>query len=458
MEKYKAADAPLSAEIAEPIIAKLALTDGRIANLICENFEAEWFANDIIAKILMAGIKKYYKQHGSIPKPSTMELMMTKIYASEPDKLAQALVNLKTIYSIDTTLYDHEYLDEQVLHYLKNVGLTHTIISNIASIQSKQELVCLDRLQKITSMTITTDMGLDYFNDMQMHLDHLKNPESKLSTYYESLDAITNGGFLKDGRCLVTFMAGAGVGKSLFLSNLASNYVKNDLFPIVLSFEMSEHVYAHRIDAQVSDIDMHNIRYKEDSFLSKIEKIKKDHPNSKLLIKEYPPESVSCNQIKTYIESVIRSTGRKPDVLIVDYLNLIIPNSGNTSNDNSYTKIGKVSRELRALSYAFNIPVITATQTNRSSYGCNVIPSLENTSESMGIVHVSDAIFAIYQNEGDREAGIMRLIPLKNRLGGVVGKSLEFGVNYNTMRIMDAGDVNPLMDDIQDILTATKSV
>lgn len=79
---------------------------------------------------------------------------------------------------------------------------------------------------------------------MLQHWEYLKNPEAKIKMGWESLDTYTNGGVLKDGKMLALFMAQAGLGKSVFLSNMAVNFLKQNLGVVVISLEMSQDVYA----------------------------------------------------------------------------------------------------------------------------------------------------------------------------------------------------------------------
>lgn len=99
-----------------------------------------------------------------------------------------------------------------------------------------------------------TDLGLNYFDEQAMkeHWEFIRNPEAKIKTGWDALDNYTNGGVLKDGRMLFLLMAQAGLGKSVFMSNLAVNFLKQNLSVVVISLEMSQHVYAQRFDAHIS--------------------------------------------------------------------------------------------------------------------------------------------------------------------------------------------------------------
>jgi len=132
---------------------------------------------------------------------------------------------------------------------------------------------------------------------MAEHWNYINNPEAKISTGWESLDEYTNGGFLKDGKMLGLFMAQAGLGKSVFLSNLAVNFLKQGLKVVVISLEMSENVYATRFDAHISKKDINKLKENESTALARIKEFYSAHPTAKLYIKEYPPRSIRPSDI-----------------------------------------------------------------------------------------------------------------------------------------------------------------
>ena len=75
---------------------------------------------------------------------------------------------------------------------------------------------------------------------------------------------------MKNGKMLGLFMAQAGLGKSVFLSNLAVNFLKQNLAVVVISLEMSEDVYASRFDAHISKIDINKLDEESDQAISNI--------------------------------------------------------------------------------------------------------------------------------------------------------------------------------------------
>ena len=91
---------------------------------------------------------------------------------------------------------------------------------------------------------------------------------------------------------------------------------------------------------------------------------------------------------------------------------------------------------MRALSYTYNCPVITATQINRSGINEHN-PGVENISESIGLAATADVILSIWQEEGDIDLGVLRLGMMKNRYGQNFGTT-AMAIDYTTLTLSEA--------------------
>ena len=438
----------LPSEKIEPIIFKLGVSNSRYASLLLDYFEEDWFEDSVLGTVMDTVVKKMYGEKNKLPKPATVELLASKMFSNRDDH-TQIVSKVKSALNLNTEEYDLEWIDEQMINYLKQAGLYTTVTSSLDEMEKEHKVTCLEKLEKISNMSFNEHLGLNYIEDIDEHIDELLNPESRVSTGWNSLDEVTSGGYNSDGKNLIIFMAEAGMGKSLMLSNSAANYLKKDKFVIIISLEMSEFVYGKRVGAHLSNIDINNLEMNADRLKSDISDLKLKHPDAMLVIKEFPPESISTAHIKNYIDSLVRKHDRKPDAILVDYVNLLLPNDNSSSGDNTYVKVGKVSKDLRALSYHFECPVVSATQVNRGAYDSTEI-GMENISDSMGIAHTADFIGALYQEEGQREEGIINLKICKNRFGGIVGKSIPFAINYSNLVISDFDQSVSFDDDDDD--------
>jgi replicative DNA helicase len=193
---------------------------------------------------------------------------------------------------------------------------------------------------------------------------------------------------------------------------------------------MPEMMYAKRISSHLSKIPINNIQEQTSSLETFFKENVETHKR-KLIIKEFPPKSVTVGGIKAYIESLVKA-GIKPEVLVIDYLGLIKSNDG----DNSYSQGKAAAEELRALSYYFNMPVVSAIQTNREGMEN---PSLDTVSESLGVAFTADVVWSIHQEEGDQELGIIKVGGIKNRLGPKHGAT-AMRIDYTTLSLSEEKD------------------
>lgn len=435
-------DLDFSRDDIEKMLLKKASLDKKWMNILVGSFDERFFKTPYLNIIATLQVK-YYEKYGSSPNSKEL-ISMVKAYAAKyPDKdvdLAEANQLINAIQNFDLSISD-EVINGNLKEFIRRNAFYNALYDNAELLQKSEngyERVvekCLENFDKVQKMTFNdTDLGLDYFNEeaMKRHWEYIKNPEAKLSTLWPAIDTYTHGGFLKDGRSLYLVMAQAGLGKSLFLSNLAVNFLKQGLGVVVISLEMSEDVYAQRFDAHISEYDINHLMESEQSAVEKIKSFYKEHPTANLYIKEYPPKSVTCNDIRAYLES-LKTNGHKFDVVIVDYLNLV---KSSVKSDNMFVDGLDVSEKLRAISYEMHCPVISAIQTNTEGMN-NENVGMENISQSRGIAFTADFLMALFQMQEDRESGFIRARILKNRLGGMVGRVVQFAVNPHTLVLHD---------------------
>jgi hypothetical protein len=228
------------------------------------------------------------------------------------------------------------------------------------------------------------------------------------------------------------------VGKSLALCHIASSYFMQGKNVLYITLEMSEARIAERIDANLLNISLEDLsNIPKDSYDKKIKSLKKKTVG-RLIIKEYPTASASVTHFRALLNELNLKSGFVPDAIFVDYLNIAISSrlSAN-SNANSYTYVKSIAEELRGLSVEFNLPIWTATQTNRQGYTSTDI-GLENTSESFGLPATADFMLALSTSEELDKLGQILIKQLKNRYNDV-SKLRRFvvGIDRSKMRLFD---------------------
>lgn len=416
------------------IVSKF-MVDGNYRGLIADTYDPKLYSDIEAIGTIMECQMLYYQKYNDAPSFDTLKELL-KRYCAKREKVdaTRVMIELDTIQSNDTE-YDQEVVKDSIVDLITSRMAYYAVVDNFEIIKTKKDVSnLLAQLQKVSGVSLDYDLGFLYFEHICRHIDELKRPELKMSTGYTEMDYVLNGGLYSDGKCLCLFIAPSHVGKSLMLSNMALNMLKDNKFVVIVSLEMSEFVYGSRIDAHLSEIGINDLPHKTDELETRVVDFGSMYPSAKLAIKEYPPNSINSNNIRTYIERLTKHYDRAPDAIFIDYVDLLNPIHG--LNRSNWEKLIDVAKEMRALSYYFNSPVISAVQTGREGFDTSEI-GMQDTGGSIGIPQTADVMFSLYQLENDREMCVLRSKVVKNRLGGMIGEPLEFKVDYNTLRISD---------------------
>ena len=407
------------------------------------------FKNRDFSLILRLAMK-YFQKYDKSPDNNVIQLLAKKYQELHPVEcidIAKINTVLSELQNANYNIGD-DILNKNFKDFIRSQAMYETLSQNVEILTSEngdyQKVVdkCLENFDKVQKITFDdTDLGMQYFNEaaMKEHWDFLKNPEAKIKTMWRKVDDITNGGFLKDGRMLALIMAQAGLGKSVFLSNLAVNFMKQNLSVVVISLEMSENVYAARFDAHISKKNINRLAENEEVATERIREFYRQHPKANLFIKEYPPRSVRTRDIANYLEN-LKNAGHHFDVIIIDYLGLVLPNR---SQDSMYKDGQMVSEELRGLSYLFKVPVISAVQCNSEGMN-NATIDMQNVAESKAIVHTVDFLAVLTRTPDERELGKINMRILKNRFGGQIGAVCSFRMDNDTLEVADTSYDNDI--------------
>ncbi|MNK29856.1 Replicative DNA helicase [compost metagenome] len=286
-------------------------------------------------------------------------------------------------------------------------------------------------------ISLQKDMGTDYFTNPLERLHRMRDRTGMTSTGWRDIDAKLYGGM---NRGELTFFAGGpGTGKSLFLQNLALNWVQMGLNIVYVTLELSEELVGLRFDAMISEMPTKQIFKNMDETAMKVSMAKKSHKWGRLHIKKFPEAGTSANDIRAYLKEYEIQNGFKPDGICVDYLDLLHPNSGKVSASDLFIKDKYTSEELRALAAEYNLLAATASQLNRASIQEQ---SFDASHMAGGIskINTADNVLAIFMSPQMKEIGQYNIQFLKTRSSSGVGSNVFLKFNLETLRIVDHDD------------------
>lgn len=410
----------------ENVIIYKSLTDQSFLSKIIEHVKLDYFKNTNIAKIFGL-IKAFYIKRDKLPTITELKAYLVT------DELKNCFkIVASTFKDLDKNI-DEAELIENTERFIKEKAIYNTMLAAASDLSDGKldTSVLLDQFERVCNINFEKNFGLDLFEDVETIIEDLNNEEEYISTGWEWVDKQLGGGLLRNGRSLYVFAGETNVGKSIVLGNLASNIVNQGKTVLLITLEMSELIYARRICSNVTRIPIRDLKSEQHALrmMLKEEKMR----GGKLLIKEFPPSTITPNEIKAFTMDLI-SSGIKPDTIVLDYVNLLTTNVGS----NSYEKVKYITEQVRALSYIFSAPIVTATQLNRAGFGGKK-PGIDTVSESIGLAATADVIIPIFQSDEDRELNIIRYCMGKNRYG-MKGLVYAMKIDYNTLIISDQGD------------------
>jgi replicative DNA helicase len=278
------------------------------------------------------------------------------------------------------------------------------------------------------------DLGTNYYADPRARLEGIKSTNGQVSTGWPAMDKKLFGGFNRGE--LNIFAGGSGAGKSLFLANIGVNMAEKGLNVIYLTLELAESLVSMRLDSMTTGIPSRDVFKSIDDVEMKVKMIGK---KSGAFQVKYMPSGKTANDVRSYIKEYEIKTGKKVDVLLIDYLDLLMPASTKVSAENLFIKDKYVSEELRNLAMELNTVFVTAAQLNRGA-----VEEIEfdhsHISGGLSKIQTADNVFGIFTSRAMRERGRYQLQLMKTRNSSGVGQKIDLGFNLDTLRIEDLGE------------------
>lgn len=325
----------------------------------------------------------------------------------------------------------HDWLLLEFETFSKHKALEAAILKSADLLEKGEYGPVEDLVKRAVQIGLQKDLGTDYFRDPRSRLEAIKDKNGQVSTGWASLDQKLFGGFNRGE--LNIFAGGSGAGKSLFLANLGVNWALAGLNVLYLTFELSENLVSMRVDSMITGISTRDVFKNIDDVEMKVRIIGK---KSGALQVKYMPTGKTANDIRSYVKEYEIKTGKRLDVVLVDYLDLMMPVSVKVSPENLFIKDKYVSEELRNLAMELNTVFVTAAQLNRGAVE-EVEFDHSHISGGLSKIQTADNVFGIFTSRAMRERGRYQLQLMKTRSSSGVGSKIDLEFDLDTLRISD---------------------
>ena len=405
-------------------------------------FKDEYFTQ-FSDRVVFQEISKYFNKYSN---PPTKEAVIIELGERNDltDETFQSTTEL-----LKETEEDHEKNEKEDLSWLlersekfcQDKALYNAITDSIGIFdETKKSDHTKDAIPTILSdalaVSFDTHIGHDYLDNSMERFEFYRKKEEKIPFDLEYFNKITAGGLPR--KTLNIALAGTGVGKSLFMCHAAANCLSENRNVLYITLEMAEERIAERIDANLMNVTLDALKeLPKNVYSKKVDKLKKKI-TGKLIIKEYPTATASVNNFRALMNELKIKRGFIPDILFMDYLNLCTSTRyKNNISAGSYFVVKAIAEELRGLAVEWNIPIVSATQLNRTGFMSSDV-GLEDTSESFGLPATADLMFALISTEELEEHNQIKVKQLKNRYNDPIkNRTFVVGIDRAKMKLYD---------------------
>lgn len=318
------------------------------------------------------------------------------------DQIVDYLHRLKT----SPNMGDLQYVKDKSLDFCKRQAFREALEKAVDLISTDKFESVVGLMKDAVAVGLPSSVGHDFFEDAEARF--VKSRRQCCPTGLERLDAkdILQGGLGRGEIGVIT--AATGVGKSHFLVALGANAMRVGKNVVHYTFELTETAVGIRYDSNLCNIPSNEVPDSKELIMSRYEKMEL----GRLIIKEYPTGSASVHTIRNHLEKVMMK-GFIPSLVVIDYADVM---RSTRQFDSLRHELKLIYEELRNLSMDMNIPIWTASQSNRSGSTADIV-GLENMSEAYGKAMVADVVLSLSRKPMEKDKGVGRLFIAKNRAG-----------------------------------------
>ena len=430
----------------EKIILENLTQNDEYSRRVLPFLQNEYFT-DVTEKYLFCKISDFISKYNTLPDKNTLTLEI------DEDGINEGLYKTSTEYvqNLGEINENIDWLIDTTEKFCQEKAIYNAIMQSINIIDGKDKKKEKGSIPNILSdaLAVSFDdrVGHDYFEDAESRFDFYQKVEDRIPFDLEYMNLITGGGL--PNKTLNVILAGTGVGKTLAMCHMAAANIKDGKNVLYITLEMSEERISERIDANLLNVPLDQIKdMSKKMFSTRVNDIQ-SKANGKLVVKEYPTASAHSGNFRYLMNELVLKKNFTPDIVYIDYLNICgSMRMKMTGSINSYTYIKAIAEELRGLAVEKNLPVVTATQLNRSGY-VNSDPGLEDTSESFGLPATADFMLALISNDEMDEMNQIMVKQLKNRYNDPASyRRFIVGVDRPKMRLYDVEQETEEEDDI----------
>ena len=387
-------------------------------------------------QIVFDSIINYVNKYRSNPSKESLLIELTDKHnlGKDYDDVVEVIENI----SKEDVSPNQKWLIDNTEKFCQDKAIYNSLMESIEILDGKTKK---DKgsiptlLTEALSVSFDSHIGHDYIEDAEQRFEFYNKKESRIPFDLEMLNNITEGGLTS--KTLNVIMAAPGAGKTLAMCHMAAGFMTDGYDVLYITLEMAEERISERIDANLMNVSMSDLKsLAKPMYDKKIESIRKK-AIGKLIVKEYPTVQAGAGHFRHLVKELGMKRKFVPNIIFIDYINLCQSMVYRGANVNSYEKVKSIAEELRGLAVELVVPIITATQINRTGASSSDV-SMENVAESFGLPATADLFLALIRTDEMDELDQVMVKQLKNRYSDITNnRRFVLGIDRPKMRLFD---------------------
>lgn len=416
-------------------LIKSIIEEKKFGENIIHVIESKYFDNNSF-KYIMENLKELYNTYNTIPDYNTLA---QKIMSEHGSKDA-GKIHIDTLENIKDSTQNTDFVKDVAMNFCKQQNLRKELktVNTIIETGDFEEYSRIEGIiQKALQVGVVTDEAQDIFHDISSALK--KDFRHPIPTGINGVDNLLKGG-LGIGE-LGVVLAPTGTGKTTLLTKFANTAFNHNFNVLQIVFEDNVDNIRRKHFTIWSGVSPDEQPDREREVTEKILDANQ-RSNGFLKILKLPSAGVTVSEIKAKIRKMI-SDGFSIDLLIIDYVDCIVPERSGSIGGEEWKGDGNIMRHLESMTDQFNIAIWVATQGNRESIASEVVTT-NQMGGSIKKAQIGHVILSVGKTLEQKEHNLATLTLLKSRIGkdGVIWQNCTFNNEY---LIIDTDSQNTLL-------------
>jgi replicative DNA helicase len=428
-----------SVELQREILAMLLIYEKEI--IIFKDIVSPLYFENPCQNLICETIFEFFEKYSRAPsKDELTEESINNIAKKDPNLIDVAGDELSQLFSIIEHKDDYEYLKDKVISFAKFQAMKFAIIEGAKLLKTRRDYQGVRQRIEDALMVGESreDLGTFYLQDLEKRLALRKGGDTRramaIGTGFKKLDDGLYGGIAPGEVGII--LGPSKRGKTATLVNFAVGHLLQGKSVVHFALEGMEGSLTDRYDSKISGIPIDNLAEREEEVRNAVDYFKGCCGMGQLLIKKFPAHATSPATIEAHLRRLTIMEKFNPDVVMVDYLGLLISSSKSLfSADSSgrYLMLGQITKDLISIAQRYGYAFWIAHQGTRDSKNKELV-EMDDAADSFEPMRDADLILTLNQtpDEADR-------FPIEYRIHVAGGRSVPdkgtFGFYFDPSRM-----------------------